>query len=242
MAAVAVPNAADRQANAGNPGNTASVERSDEIHQEAKQADPVSTGQSSKVEKFDAVAAGGCAPIGLTANGDLVFSMQCQEMIERHRRELASSEASATAPAPAEDHAAPSTKTNTGSDDGPKDRSKDIATQPGNHDRNAEQRVAGGELSGGRAEPLADGHAVGTPQDSGTTDESRSAGPKPHVEATPRKSLKQRQMARTKPETISRTVERHDAATEQRSPPVSRSRKIAARGDSELWYNVLGLR
>jgi hypothetical protein len=235
MGAVAVPNAADRQANAGNPGNTASVERTDEIDHEAKHTDPVSTGQSSKLAKVDAVTSGGCAPIGLTANGDLVFSMQCQEMIERHRRELATSEASSTAPAITEDQAARSANTNTGSDE---DRGKRVATQSENHDRNAEQRVAGREPDRGRAEPVVDGHAGGTPQASGITDESRS-GPKPDVEATPRKPLKQ-QMARTKPETSSRTIERHDAA--ERHSPVSRSRRMAARGDSELWYNVLGLR
>jgi len=222
MGEVAVPDAADRQANAGNAGKAASVERAHEIDHEAKHTNPISTGQSSKVAKVDAVAAGGCAPIGLTANGDLVFSMQCQEMIERHRRELASSEASSTAPASTEDQAAAST--NTASDDSLKNRGK----------------VAGREPDRGRAEPVAGSHADGTPQDSGITDESRSGGPKPDVEATPRKPPKQ-QMARTKPETSSRTVERHDTATEQRSP-VSRSRRMAARGDSELWYNVLGLR
>ena len=37
------------------------------------------------VQKSDAVPAGGCMPIGLTARGDLVFPMQCRELIERER-------------------------------------------------------------------------------------------------------------------------------------------------------------
>jgi len=33
----------------------------------------------------DGVPAGGCMPIGLTARGDLVFPLQCRELIERER-------------------------------------------------------------------------------------------------------------------------------------------------------------
>jgi hypothetical protein len=37
------------------------------------------------LQRSDAVPAGGCMPIGLTARGDLVFPMQCRELIERER-------------------------------------------------------------------------------------------------------------------------------------------------------------
>jgi len=37
------------------------------------------------LQKSDGVPAGGCMPIGLTARGDLVFPMQCRELIERER-------------------------------------------------------------------------------------------------------------------------------------------------------------
>ncbi len=36
-------------------------------------------------QKTDAVPPGGCMPIGLTARGDMVFPMQCREVIERER-------------------------------------------------------------------------------------------------------------------------------------------------------------
>ena len=36
------------------------------------------------------VPSGGCMPIGLTAKGELVFPMQCQELLERHRGPVAS--------------------------------------------------------------------------------------------------------------------------------------------------------
>jgi hypothetical protein len=38
--------------------------------------------------KIDAVPPGGCMPIGLTARGDLVFPMQCREVLERQRGPL----------------------------------------------------------------------------------------------------------------------------------------------------------
>jgi hypothetical protein len=44
-----------------------------------------SDGQKSDARKSDGVPAGGCMPIGLTARGDLVFPMQCRELIERER-------------------------------------------------------------------------------------------------------------------------------------------------------------
>src|SRR5712671_1022707 len=37
------------------------------------------------LQRTDSVPVGGCMPIGLTARGDLVFPMQCRELIERER-------------------------------------------------------------------------------------------------------------------------------------------------------------
>ena len=42
-------------------------------------------GVQAEVSKPDNVPVGGCMPIGLTARGDLVFPMQCRELIERER-------------------------------------------------------------------------------------------------------------------------------------------------------------
>ena len=41
------------------------------------------------LQRSDGVPAGGCMPIGLTARGDLVFPMQCRELIERERGPIA---------------------------------------------------------------------------------------------------------------------------------------------------------
>src|SRR5438045_2754323 len=115
-AAVPVPTAADSKRNAGTTAKPALTERSDEVgreaRNEAKNAESNTTGKSSKTDKSDSVPLARCAPIGLTANGDLVFSMQCQEMIERHRGELASSETTQMAPPSAEDSAARAAKPN----------------------------------------------------------------------------------------------------------------------------------
>src|ERR1035437_11175651 len=39
----------------------------------------------AEIPKTDSVPAGGVMPIGLTARGDLVFPMQCRELLERQR-------------------------------------------------------------------------------------------------------------------------------------------------------------
>jgi len=218
---------AERQASGGNSASTEAGEHSNKIDHEAKPAEqPNAIGGASKLRTTENVPRG-CAPIGLTASGDLVFSMQCQEMIDRHRRESASSEVATTAPDPAVDPAAPSTKSSDGNADTAKDRGNDAAVQPPNH----------------AAAMLRDDDAPGAPQGSATTGESGPAGPKSDLEATSsEKPAKQKRMARTKTQSISRTAEHRDTS-EQRSATASGSRRLAARGgDSELWYNVLGLR
>ena len=52
-----------------------------------------------KAQKPDAVPTGGCIPIGLTADGEKVFPLQCRELIERQRGPVASSSPVQRAPA-----------------------------------------------------------------------------------------------------------------------------------------------
>jgi hypothetical protein len=47
---------------------------------------PKTNGTQTQVATSDAVPARGCAPIGLTAQGDLVFPLQCRELLEQQRR------------------------------------------------------------------------------------------------------------------------------------------------------------
>lgn len=251
--------ATGHQASDGNSASADGGERSNKVDHEPKPAEqPNAVGGDSKLRTTDNVPRG-CAPIGLTASGDLVFSMQCQEMIDRHRRESASSEIATAAPETAVDPVAPSTKSSEGKADTAKDRGKNVAAQPADHAANqvpADSVASDETRSRNRTNPDAEHHGTtrkpgdgraALPRDNDARPppqgaESRAAGFKPDPEATSAMSAKQKRMARTKSQSVSRTAERGDAS-EQRSAAASGSRRVAARaGDSELWYNVLGLR
>jgi len=51
--------------------------------------------QAESSPAADKVPAGGCMPIGLTARGDLVFPLQCRELIERERGPISEQQARA---------------------------------------------------------------------------------------------------------------------------------------------------
>ena len=170
-------------------------------------------------------------------------------MIERHRSELGFLGSCEHGSCSCRESSCRLTNPNTGNDDGNKDRAMDVAAQPPNRaahrgrgdrvgtdeirpgDPDAEYRVSRSQSADSRA---------GFLKDTRPGSLSRSGGSKPdHEAATLPKLAKQKQIPQTRSDTISRTAERrHD--TEQRSPPASR--RMAARGDSDLWYNVLGLR
>jgi hypothetical protein len=61
-------------------------------------------GAAADTAKADHVPTGGCMPIGLTARGEMVFPMQCRELLDRERGPAApdlSAAATPTVPAPA---------------------------------------------------------------------------------------------------------------------------------------------
>ena len=60
------------------------------------------------LQRSDGVPAGGCMPIGLTARGDLVFPMQCRELIERERGPIPEEKQQISEPRPQQE---PSAKT-----------------------------------------------------------------------------------------------------------------------------------
>jgi outer membrane biosynthesis protein TonB len=60
------------------------------------------------LQRSDGVPAGGCMPIGLTARGDLVFPMQCRELIERERGPIPEEKRQISEPRPQQE---PSAKT-----------------------------------------------------------------------------------------------------------------------------------
>ena len=65
-------------------------------------------GAQADLQRSDAVPAGGCMPIGLTARGDLVFPMQCRELIERERGPIPEEKQQISEPRPQQE---PSAKT-----------------------------------------------------------------------------------------------------------------------------------
>jgi hypothetical protein len=97
------PGEADRKGNARNPAGPTSGKQSDQ----ASYAD--TAGQAGdehlKVENSQGEAAGGCTPTGITANGDFVFSIRCQNLIQHHPGEMPSSPAVHTAPSDGKDQA-----------------------------------------------------------------------------------------------------------------------------------------
>jgi hypothetical protein len=67
---------------------TASPASADKARREEAKAVETSS-EISKMEKQDTVPTGGCMPIGLTANGEMVFPLQCRELIEHQRGPVA---------------------------------------------------------------------------------------------------------------------------------------------------------
>jgi len=79
------------------PSTAANAEKAG--RDEAKATDVGAGGENLKAQKPDAVPTGGCMPIGLTADGEMVFPLQCRELIERQRGPVASSSPVQRAPA-----------------------------------------------------------------------------------------------------------------------------------------------
>src|SRR3954470_14897221 len=117
------PTASQANRNSGTVANSVPTAGSDKPVQEQKAVD-AKDGKIAKSDKGDGAPAGGCRPIGLTSSGDLVFSMQCQELIERHH-DFASS--ATNPPASGEDRAREPTL--------PDDGAKVPAAAPPNNDK-----------------------------------------------------------------------------------------------------------
>jgi hypothetical protein len=118
------PTASQANRNSGTVANSVPTAGSDKPVQEQKAVD-AKDGKIAKSDKGDGAPAGGCRPIGLTSSGDLVFSMQCQELIERHH-DFASS--ATNPPASGEDRAREATPL-------PDDAAKVPAAAPPNNEK-----------------------------------------------------------------------------------------------------------
>jgi hypothetical protein len=208
-------------------------------------AEDADTGDN-KAQNSSAVPTGGCMPIGLTANGEMVFPLQCRELIE-HQRGPVVAAPSATRGLPARDQndAPDSGKPNeTGSNtvvsvsptqDPPiKDASN---PEPTLSNQNDETKTTNTENSGqtpirkGSNEAASD-MATGMAK---TSLEIPSADDK----------TKKVEQARTAPKRSKlvmmtlETIEFADGHREQRLVPFKHLQRPSAQGD---WYNALGLR
>src|SRR6267378_3969907 len=85
---------------------TASLPISESSNKASTELPPNETAAGGTKEA-DNVPPGGCMPIGLTARGELVFAMQCKELLERYRGPVAvPTNSIQSAPAPKERQAA----------------------------------------------------------------------------------------------------------------------------------------
>jgi hypothetical protein len=200
-----------------------------EPRQEARNADTATTGKSNDRDNAPQGArAGGCAPIGLTGNGDFVYSMQCQELIERHRGPIAAADGAApNAPAPAQDQEARTAKLNdnaapqspsTGQDAAPGARNSTVATadprppaaNPGSD--SAAPNPSGSNSSASNSTAAGSNNAAGT---------NRSDSP-----AKPRRELARREQRAARAEPSKATATSQPQATAGRSKLVKQRQPL----------------
>jgi hypothetical protein len=187
----------------------------------------VGTARDAAAAETDGIPPGGCTPIGLTAQGEIVFPMQCRALLEQHRGPVASTQPSPAAAvpaaaAPAQTGLPPQTTT-------------------------AESKAAADAEPTGSAKSEADDQSRPTPAvakpapariakldpseqraDSGLASHAQEKADSPNSV----KPRKQRQSARSRPVMmILRTIEFPDGHREQRLLPMSHSRTVAAQSD-----------
>jgi hypothetical protein len=169
-------------------------------------------------QKDNDVPTGGCMPIGITAQGQLVFPMQCQALLERHRGPEHSQVPVSTNPP---ESAAP-----------PKERQV------------AEPAPAADENTGLNRDGSSRTEAYGKVEDVSPSGEVKAGKENPDPESLKGKRVGKRSMqsSHSKPVMmILRTVEFPDGRREQRLLPMNRSRSTALRAEDQ-WFNPLTFR
>jgi hypothetical protein len=210
----------------------------------------VASDSSGKVQKPDALPTGGCKPIGLTANGEMVFPLQCRELVERQRGPAASLPSVQTAPAPAQNEVQDSGthKRNDKSDNAV----IGAATQPGTsaerklveeNDKTKPPNTSKSESNRKGADQAATSPNEVAPDDGLASSPAKRTGQRSAVDAKPKKAEKPRpgpEPERSKLVMMTlETIEFPDGHREQRLVPLKHSPRKAVQSD---WYNPLGLR
>jgi hypothetical protein len=203
------------------------------------EAPPNETGMSeddknTQTKKAEDAPDGGCVPLGLTAQGELVFPIQCQALPERHRGAAVSqppvqTNPTQSAPAPKEAQAAEPARL-----DRNKNADLNRKQSPGNAATAKVVNVSpSGEAKSEEAKP----------------DEAKSDEAKPGKENSPpvaangkKVGKRMMQSAHSKPVMmILRTVEFPDGRREQRLLPMSHLRSTAFQTEEE-WFDPLMFR
>lgn len=219
-----------------------------------------STGGISKVQRPDAVPmGGGCKPIGLTANGDMVFPLQCRELVE-HQGPTAPPPSVQAAPAAIKNEVQDS-GTRNGNDKG-NNAVIGAAAQPApstgssaaerklfkENDETKPPRTSKSESESkpnpdqkGRAHQAANSPNEAALDDGSAPSPAKSIGQRSAVDVKPKKTEKPRlgpERSKLVMMTLE-TIEFPDGHREQRLVPLKHSRRTAVQSD---WYNPLGLR
>lgn len=203
----------------------------------------------------DSIPSGGCMPIGLTAQGDMVFPLQCRELLEQQRGPVSSA---VTAPASKEYEAPASTKP-TGSSDtqiGPDMRKPSEPKAPVSSQKDTED-YASRPTSATGSEPLStsvkpNGNADLSGTSASLTESERNNASttgalKPDFQAAKAEDGLQKHSSRAPAQRSRlvrmtlRTIEFPDGHRERRLLPIKRAQRFTPETEDQ-WYNPLGLR
>jgi hypothetical protein len=227
----------------------ASPRGSEELGKAAPEKPPNETGASedntnTQTKKAEDVPAGDCMPLGLTAQGELVFPIQCQALLQRHRGPAVSqppvpTNPTQSAPAPKEAQAAEPARL-----DSDKNAELNRKDSPSNEATAKVVNVSpSGEAKSEKAKSDEAKSEKAKPEKA-KPDEAKPGKENPPPVAVNGKKVGKRMMqsAHSRPVMmILRTVEFPDGHREQRLLPMSHLRSTAFRTEEE-WFDPLRFR
>lgn len=165
--------------------------------------------------KGDGVPPGGCMPIGMTAQGDLVFPMQCRDLLQSAQP------------------AAPPSPTRQA------ERTRSASQEPALPPPEPAKPQPESGNGGGNSAPAIANRAPPPPTRTTNLD-SRAEGNSPPRTSVAREVLRRKKVATHKPDQSPPPKAATDSHGDDRPSPPNRSGNMASRSDD--WFNPLGLR
>jgi hypothetical protein len=166
--------------------------------------------------KGDGVPPGGCMPIGMTAQGDLVFPMQCRDLLQQSAQP-----------------AAPPSPTRQA------ERTRSASQEPALPPPEPAKPQPESGNGGGNSAPAIANWAPPPPTRTTNLD-SRAEGNSPPRTSVAREVLRRKKVATRKPDQSPPPKAATDSRGDDRPSPPNRSGNMASRSDD--WFNPLGLR